>query len=147
MAASNTSVSVALYLRVTVLLCLTAESHVPALSREYIGMMEYKKEDEERIVQNLILGISVTLQILSVLNDIQYRTLQQRRQGTIFRLHSKLPFSYFLITNSTWRLYIALFLLPDLSIQKYFLSEEIICLTVYDADSVIFRIIYSPIKL
>ncbi|XP_071611267.1 unconventional myosin-Vc isoform X1 [Heliangelus exortis] len=33
------------------------EAHVPALSKEYIGMMEYKKEDEERIVQNLILDL------------------------------------------------------------------------------------------
>ncbi|XP_074773461.1 unconventional myosin-Vc isoform X3 [Athene noctua] len=31
------------------------EAHVPTLSKEYIGMMEYKKEDEERIIQNLIL--------------------------------------------------------------------------------------------
>ncbi|KFQ10582.1 Unconventional myosin-Vc, partial [Leptosomus discolor] len=34
-----------------------AEAHVPALSKEYIGMMEYKKEDEERIIQNLILDL------------------------------------------------------------------------------------------
>uniref|UniRef100_A0A8B9TCK9 Myosin VC n=1 Tax=Anas platyrhynchos TaxID=8839 RepID=A0A8B9TCK9_ANAPL len=33
------------------------EVHVPTLSKEYIGMMEYKKEDEERIVQNLILDL------------------------------------------------------------------------------------------
>ncbi|NXG31151.1 MYO5C protein, partial [Dromaius novaehollandiae] len=33
------------------------EIHVPALSKEYVGMMEYKKEDEERIVQNLILDL------------------------------------------------------------------------------------------
>ncbi|NWS54145.1 MYO5C protein, partial [Chunga burmeisteri] len=33
------------------------EAHVPALSKEYIGMMEYKKEDEERIIQNLILDL------------------------------------------------------------------------------------------
>uniref|UniRef100_A0A8B9E8F9 Myosin VC n=1 Tax=Anser cygnoides TaxID=8845 RepID=A0A8B9E8F9_ANSCY len=39
-------------------LCLTVnEVHVPTLSKEYIGMMEYKKEDEERIVQNLILDL------------------------------------------------------------------------------------------
>ncbi|NWU17774.1 MYO5C protein, partial [Cephalopterus ornatus] len=34
-----------------------AEAHVPASSKEYIGMMEYKKEDEERIIQNLILDL------------------------------------------------------------------------------------------
>ncbi|NXH18417.1 MYO5C protein, partial [Bucco capensis] len=34
-----------------------AEAHVPSLSKEYIGMMEYKKEDEERIIQNLILDL------------------------------------------------------------------------------------------
>ncbi|KFP33739.1 Unconventional myosin-Vc, partial [Colius striatus] len=34
-----------------------AEVHVPTLSKEYIGMMEYKKEDEERIIQNLILDL------------------------------------------------------------------------------------------
>ncbi|KFQ28398.1 Unconventional myosin-Vc, partial [Merops nubicus] len=34
-----------------------AEAHVPTLSKEYIGMMEYKKEDEERIIQNLILDL------------------------------------------------------------------------------------------
>uniref|UniRef100_G1N3N0 Dilute domain-containing protein n=2 Tax=Meleagris gallopavo TaxID=9103 RepID=G1N3N0_MELGA len=33
------------------------EIHVSALSKEYIGMMEYKREDEERIVQNLILDL------------------------------------------------------------------------------------------
>uniref|UniRef100_A0A8C9EVC8 Myosin VC n=1 Tax=Pavo cristatus TaxID=9049 RepID=A0A8C9EVC8_PAVCR len=33
------------------------EVHVSASSKEYIGMMEYKKEDEERIVQNLILDL------------------------------------------------------------------------------------------
>ncbi|NWQ97149.1 MYO5C protein, partial [Burhinus bistriatus] len=33
------------------------EAHVPALSKEYIGMMEYKKEDEERVIQNLILDL------------------------------------------------------------------------------------------
>ncbi|NXK92977.1 MYO5C protein, partial [Formicarius rufipectus] len=34
-----------------------AEAHVPASSKEYVGMMEYKKEDEERIIQNLILDL------------------------------------------------------------------------------------------
>ncbi|XP_010073119.1 PREDICTED: unconventional myosin-Vc, partial [Pterocles gutturalis] len=34
-----------------------SEAHVPTLSKEYIGMMEYKKEDEERIIQNLILDL------------------------------------------------------------------------------------------
>ncbi|KAM6058887.1 unconventional myosin-Vc [Chlamydotis macqueenii] len=33
------------------------EARVPTLSKEYIGMMEYKKEDEERIIQNLILDL------------------------------------------------------------------------------------------
>ncbi|KFO94087.1 Unconventional myosin-Vc, partial [Buceros rhinoceros silvestris] len=33
------------------------EAHVPTLPKEYIGMMEYKKEDEERIIQNLILDL------------------------------------------------------------------------------------------
>lgn len=33
------------------------EVHVSALPKEYIGMMEYKREDEERIVQNLILDL------------------------------------------------------------------------------------------
>uniref|UniRef100_A0A8C0FA88 Myosin VC n=1 Tax=Bubo bubo TaxID=30461 RepID=A0A8C0FA88_BUBBB len=33
------------------------KAHVPTLSKEYIGMMEYKKEDEERIIQNLILDL------------------------------------------------------------------------------------------
>ncbi|KAM6387833.1 unconventional myosin-Vc [Pluvialis apricaria] len=33
------------------------EAHVPTLSKEYLGMMEYKKEDEERIIQNLILDL------------------------------------------------------------------------------------------
>ncbi|KYO21219.1 guanine nucleotide binding protein (G protein), beta 5a isoform B [Alligator mississippiensis] len=33
------------------------ELHVPAAPKEYIGMMEYKKEDEGRIVQNLILDL------------------------------------------------------------------------------------------
>ncbi|NXC70541.1 MYO5C protein, partial [Anhinga anhinga] len=33
------------------------EAHVPTLSKEYIGMMEYKKEDEEKIIQNLILDL------------------------------------------------------------------------------------------
>uniref|UniRef100_A0A7M4F7I9 Myosin VC n=1 Tax=Crocodylus porosus TaxID=8502 RepID=A0A7M4F7I9_CROPO len=47
-----------IYLQVTVFLCLTAnELHVPAAPKEYIGMMEYKKEDEGRIVQNLILDL------------------------------------------------------------------------------------------
>uniref|UniRef100_A0A8C3KMD0 Myosin VC n=1 Tax=Calidris pygmaea TaxID=425635 RepID=A0A8C3KMD0_9CHAR len=47
----------AIYLLVTVCLCLTAEAHAPALSKEYVGMMEYKKEDEDRIIQNLILDL------------------------------------------------------------------------------------------
>ncbi|NWV38020.1 MYO5C protein, partial [Grantiella picta] len=34
-----------------------AEVHVPTVPKEYIGMMEYKKEDEERIIQNLILDL------------------------------------------------------------------------------------------
>ncbi|NWZ43358.1 MYO5C protein, partial [Brachypodius atriceps] len=34
-----------------------AESHAPTVPKEYIGMMEYKKEDEERIIQNLILDL------------------------------------------------------------------------------------------
>ncbi|KGL79708.1 Unconventional myosin-Vc [Tinamus guttatus] len=34
-----------------------SEVHVPTSSKEYVGMMEYKKEDEERIVQNLILDL------------------------------------------------------------------------------------------
>ncbi|NWX02438.1 MYO5C protein, partial [Caloenas nicobarica] len=34
-----------------------AEACVPTLDKEYIGMMEYKKEDEERIIQNLILDL------------------------------------------------------------------------------------------
>uniref|UniRef100_A0A8B9S0D9 Myosin VC n=1 Tax=Accipiter nisus TaxID=211598 RepID=A0A8B9S0D9_9AVES len=54
---SNVNISLAVYLQVIVLLCLTAEAHVPTLSKEYIGMMEYKKEDEERIIQNLILDL------------------------------------------------------------------------------------------
>ncbi|NXW91469.1 MYO5C protein, partial [Alopecoenas beccarii] len=33
------------------------EARVPTLDKEYIGMMEYKKEDEERIIQNLILDL------------------------------------------------------------------------------------------
>ncbi|XP_075287719.1 unconventional myosin-Vc isoform X2 [Opisthocomus hoazin] len=33
------------------------EAHVPTFSKEYVGMMEYRKEDEERIVQNLILDL------------------------------------------------------------------------------------------
>ncbi|NXE73262.1 MYO5C protein, partial [Cochlearius cochlearius] len=33
------------------------ETHAATLSKEYIGMMEYKKEDEERIIQNLILDL------------------------------------------------------------------------------------------
>uniref|UniRef100_A0A669P8R8 Myosin VC n=1 Tax=Phasianus colchicus TaxID=9054 RepID=A0A669P8R8_PHACC len=38
--------------------CLTgSEAHASALSKDYIGMMEYKREDEERIVQNLILDL------------------------------------------------------------------------------------------
>ncbi|NWX31458.1 MYO5C protein, partial [Notiomystis cincta] len=34
-----------------------AEGHVPTVPKEYTGMMEYKKEDEERIIQNLILDL------------------------------------------------------------------------------------------
>ncbi|NXY81164.1 MYO5C protein, partial [Alcedo cyanopectus] len=34
-----------------------AETHVTTVSKEYFGMMEYKKEDEERIIQNLILDL------------------------------------------------------------------------------------------
>ncbi|NWR04653.1 MYO5C protein, partial [Paradoxornis webbianus] len=34
-----------------------AEAHVPTVPKEYIGMMEYRKEDEERIIQNLILDL------------------------------------------------------------------------------------------
>ncbi|NWH58378.1 MYO5C protein, partial [Geococcyx californianus] len=33
------------------------EAHVPASTKEYVGMMEYKKEDEERVIQNLILDL------------------------------------------------------------------------------------------
>uniref|UniRef100_A0A8C3IXA1 Myosin VC n=1 Tax=Chrysemys picta bellii TaxID=8478 RepID=A0A8C3IXA1_CHRPI len=39
-------------------LLLTAnETHVPAVPKEYIGMMEYRKEDEARIIKNLILDL------------------------------------------------------------------------------------------
>ncbi|XP_015728324.1 unconventional myosin-Vc isoform X2 [Coturnix japonica] len=34
-----------------------SDVHVSTLDKEYIGMMEYKREDEERIVQNLILDL------------------------------------------------------------------------------------------
>ncbi|NXA00498.1 MYO5C protein, partial [Nesospiza acunhae] len=34
-----------------------SEAHVPTVPKEYIGMMEYRKEDEERIIQNLILDL------------------------------------------------------------------------------------------
>ncbi|NXI17862.1 MYO5C protein, partial [Irena cyanogastra] len=34
-----------------------SEAHAPTVPKEYIGMMEYKKEDEERIIQNLILDL------------------------------------------------------------------------------------------
>ncbi|NWH31456.1 MYO5C protein, partial [Chloropsis hardwickii] len=34
-----------------------SEAHVPTVPKEYIGMMEYKREDEERIIQNLILDL------------------------------------------------------------------------------------------
>ncbi|NXQ70186.1 MYO5C protein, partial [Quiscalus mexicanus] len=34
-----------------------SEALVPTVPKEYIGMMEYKKEDEERIIQNLILDL------------------------------------------------------------------------------------------
>uniref|UniRef100_A0A8D2MKC2 Myosin VC n=1 Tax=Zonotrichia albicollis TaxID=44394 RepID=A0A8D2MKC2_ZONAL len=54
---STMTISLSINLAVTVLLCLTAEALVPTVPKEYIGMMEYKKEDEERIIQNLILGI------------------------------------------------------------------------------------------
>uniref|UniRef100_A0A8C9MNI8 Myosin VC n=1 Tax=Serinus canaria TaxID=9135 RepID=A0A8C9MNI8_SERCA len=54
---SKMTISLTLNLEVTVLLCLTAEAHVPTVPKEYIGMMEYKKEDEERIIQNLILDL------------------------------------------------------------------------------------------
>lgn len=57
------TISSTINLQVTVLLCLTAEAHAPTVPKEYIGMMEYKKEDEERIIQNLILGILVELGI------------------------------------------------------------------------------------
>uniref|UniRef100_A0A8D2PJ69 Myosin VC n=1 Tax=Zosterops lateralis melanops TaxID=1220523 RepID=A0A8D2PJ69_ZOSLA len=33
------------------------KAHAPTVPKEYIGMMEYKKEDEERIIQNLILDL------------------------------------------------------------------------------------------
>lgn len=141
------NVSLAVYLQVTVLLCLTAEAHVPTLSKEYIGMMEYKKEDEERIIQNLILGILVTLQILSVVNDIHCRTLEQKIQGAVFCLCSKLPFFHSLTTHTTWRLYIALFLLPVISNIEVLFLRKIICLTLHNADSIIFLIVYSLIKL
>lgn len=32
------------------------EVHLPSGSKEYLGMLEYKKEDEAKIIQNLILG-------------------------------------------------------------------------------------------
>ncbi|NWT91956.1 MYO5C protein, partial [Urocynchramus pylzowi] len=34
-----------------------SEAHVPTVPKEYIGMMEYKKVDEERIIQNLIFDL------------------------------------------------------------------------------------------
>lgn len=30
--------------------------HLPSGSKEYLGMLEYKKEDEAKLIQNLILG-------------------------------------------------------------------------------------------
>lgn len=72
------NVSSVSYLQVTVLLCWTAEARVPALDKEYIGMMEYKREDEDRIIQNLILGILATLHILTAVSGIWCRTRQQK---------------------------------------------------------------------
>lgn len=108
------NISLAIYLQITVLLCLIAEAHVPTSAKEYIGMMEYKKEDEDRIIQNLILGILVVLQILSVVNSSQCRTLQQKLQGNIFHLCLKLPFPHSLTTSTAWRLYIVLVPLLDI---------------------------------
>uniref|UniRef100_A0A8C5JR29 Myosin VC n=1 Tax=Junco hyemalis TaxID=40217 RepID=A0A8C5JR29_JUNHY len=54
---STMTISLSINLAVTVILCLTAEALVPTVPKEYIGMMEYKKEDEERIIQNLILDL------------------------------------------------------------------------------------------
>lgn len=54
-------------------------------------MMEYKKEDEERIVQNLILGILVTLHlsnILSVVSDCQCRKIQQKLEDVLIYVQS-----------------------------------------------------------
>lgn len=109
------NVSSVTYLQVTVLLCLTAEARVPALDKEYIGMMEYKREDEERIIQNLILGILATLHILAGVSDIWCRTHQQKLQGAVFHLSCKLPFFCSLPTNKTQRLHVALSLLPVIS--------------------------------
>ncbi|OWK62201.1 Unconventional myosin-Vc [Lonchura striata] len=48
-----------------------SEAHVPTVPKEYVGMMEYKKEDEERIIQNLILAhiLFMCVRYADYLND------------------------------------------------------------------------------
>lgn len=54
--------------------CLTA-NEIPLLSspKEYFGILQYRKEDEAKIVQNLILGTSVTLCISAKYNHEQHQ--------------------------------------------------------------------------
>lgn len=37
------------------------QASAPVLPKDYLGMLEYKREDEPRLIQNIILGISTTL--------------------------------------------------------------------------------------
>lgn len=124
-------------------LCLTGnEVSVSALSKEYIGMMEYKREDEERIVQNLILGILVTFGILLVFSDIQHRAQHCSE-------NYEMP--YFIFVQS-W-LYLSShqhnleMLRCFFSYWQSFQIQSDLSLTVHNSDSNVFLTLCSLIKL
>ncbi|XP_075753372.1 unconventional myosin-Vc isoform X2 [Pelodiscus sinensis] len=46
------------------------DTRVPAVPKEYIGMMEYRKEDEARIIQNLILDLKPRGVVVNMIPDL-----------------------------------------------------------------------------
>lgn len=68
---------------------------LPSGSREYLGMLEYKKEDETKLIQNLILGSKTRIAgqcfLLENLNIRQFQSPGQRPTFLFSLLSQFLP--------------------------------------------------------
>lgn len=61
------------------------EVHLPSEPKEYLGMLEYKKEDEAKIIQNLILGSQTHISGLCFLfENLNISQFQSPGRGLFF---------------------------------------------------------------